>query len=116
MLQGQRPEAVLYDLGMPGGAEFPSQVAAQYSDVALIAVTREGELRGGLLAMMAGASGYIQSPSRPEVVSASLRGALTRKRLECALRGGPGATPKVKKTPRSEPGTATAGKLSIATS
>jgi DNA-binding response OmpR family regulator len=53
----------------------------------VVAVTRPGKLRNGILAMIAGASGYVQTPLQPDTVVTSLRSALRRKRLDSAVQG-----------------------------
>ena len=82
-------QAILYDHAMPGmnGELLLKTVCADFPGVAAVAITRPGELRHGVLAMLAGASGYIQSPLRPEVIGASLRTALAKKWLDSAVRG-----------------------------
>ena len=84
-----RYQAVLCDLELPGegGMMLVSSVQAGFPDVAVVVITRPGKLRNGILAMMAGASGYIQAPLQPEIVTASLRSAMRRKQLDSAMRG-----------------------------
>lgn len=88
MLSEGHHQAILCDLDMPGmgGELLLKTVCADFPEVAAVAVTQPGKLRHGVLAMFAGASGYIQSPLRREVMSASLRTALTKKRLDSAVR------------------------------
>ena len=88
MLSEGHHQAILYDHAMPGmnGELLLKTVCADFPEVAALAVTQPGELRHGVLAMLAGASGYIQSPLRPEVMGASLRTALTNKWLDSAVR------------------------------
>jgi DNA-binding NtrC family response regulator len=88
MLSEGHHQAILYDHAMPGmnGELLLKTVCADFPEVAALAVTQPGELRHGVLAMLAGASGYIQSPLRPEVMGASLRTALTKKWLDSAVR------------------------------
>lgn len=84
-----RHQIVLCDLEMPGkgGMVLVNSVHAGFPDVAVVVITRPGKLRHGILAMIAGASGYIQAPLQPEIVAASLRTAMTRKLLDSAMRG-----------------------------
>ena len=83
-----RHQIVLCDLDSPGisNKELFNRVRADFPDVALVVVTRPEKLRDGMLAMVEGASGYIQTPFQPELVASGLRSALTRKRLESAMR------------------------------
>ena len=89
MLSLGRHQAVLCDLELVGmdGTALMNAVCADFPDVAVVAITRPRKLRHGVLAMFAGASGYIQTPLHPEIVVASLRNALNKKRLNCAVRG-----------------------------
>ena len=87
MLGQGRHKAVLCDLEMPGldGMGLLYNVCADFPDVAVVVITPPGKLRNGVLAMLAGASGYIQTPLQPGVVVASLRTALKRKQLNSAM-------------------------------
>ena len=89
MLGQRRHQAVLCDIEMSGiGVKaLLKAVNAQFPDVAVVAVTRPSALRHGVLAMIAGAAGYVQTPLQPENVVASLRSALNSKRLDSAVRG-----------------------------
>ena len=86
---GDALEIVLCDLDLheSGGKVLLNAICADFPGAAVIAITRPGKLRNGVLAMIAGASGYIQMPLHPATVVASLRGALRRKRLDSAVRG-----------------------------
>jgi two-component system C4-dicarboxylate transport response regulator DctD len=88
MLSTGRHQAVLCDLEMPGtgGMVLSDNVCADFPNVAVVVITPPGKLRQGILAMIAGASGYIQMPLQPQTVVASLRSALQRKRLDAAMR------------------------------
>jgi len=89
MLRRGRHQVVLCDLDLheSGGKVLLNAICADFPGAAVIAITRPGKLRNGVLAMIAGASGYIQMPLHPATVVASLRGALRRKRLDSAVRG-----------------------------
>ncbi len=88
ILSQGRHLAVLCDLELPGkGMKLVSSVHAGFPDVAVVVITRPGKLRNGILAMLAGASGYVQAPLQPEIVTASLRSAMRKKQLDSALRG-----------------------------
>ena len=91
MLSQGRHQVVLCDLEMPGmsGMVLVNSVSAGFPDVAVVVVTPPGKLRHGVLAMIAGSSGYVQKPLQPETVVASLRRALKRKQFESAMRGYP---------------------------
>jgi DNA-binding NtrC family response regulator len=62
-------------------------IRANFPDVAVVVITRPGKLRNGILAMIEGASGYIQTPLQPEMVATCLRSALRRKQLDSTVRG-----------------------------
>ena len=55
------------------------------ADGSALDVVGMGDVRQGVLAMIAGASDYLLKPLRPDAVVASLRRALKRKRLERSL-------------------------------
>jgi DNA-binding NtrC family response regulator len=88
MLHRGNHQAVLCDLDSSDarGKALLSTVFANFPDVAVVVVTRPAKLRHGILAMIAGASGYIQTPLQPESVAASLRSALKKKQLDSAAR------------------------------
>ena len=85
MLSSDRYEAVLCDLDMQGtgSKKLMNIVCEDFPDIAVVAVT--SQQRKGIMAMIAGASGYIQTPIQPELVADSLQSALTRKRLDAAV-------------------------------
>lgn len=87
MLTTGRYQAVFCDLRMPGtdGIEFMSQVLESFPEVAFVMVTEPQDLRYGILAMISGASDYVQTPLGPETVTSSLNRALRRKRFERVL-------------------------------
>jgi len=87
MLNNQRYQVVLIGLDVPEmkGMKFVNYVRERFPEVALVVVTKPDDLRSAMLAMISGASGYIQTPLRPETVCSSLKSALKRKRLESAL-------------------------------
>jgi DNA-binding NtrC family response regulator len=89
MLDDSHHDAVLCDLEMPGmgGMALLDVVRVKFPDVAVVMITRPGKLRNGVLAMIAGASGYVQMPLQPEMVAASLKSALIRKQLDSAMYG-----------------------------
>lgn len=78
--------ALLCDVETPGtaGVGLLNAVRADFPNVAVVVVAPPKKLRNGIMAMMAGASGYIQTPLVPAVVAASLRSALRRKQLDSA--------------------------------
>ena len=89
MLNERRYHAVLCGLDLPGekGMSFLNLVCDEFPEVAVVIVTKPGELHRAMMAMIAGASGYIQTPLRPAAVSSSLKSALKKKWLESALLG-----------------------------
>jgi len=89
MLRQGLHQVVLCDLDTHGsdGMVLLKAVCADFPQVAVVAVTRPGKLRNGILAMIAGASGYIQTPVQSDTVVTSLRSALRRKRLDSAVQG-----------------------------
>lgn len=86
-LSDQKYQVVLCGLDVPGmnGMKFLNLVCKGFPEVAVVVVTKPRDLRRAMLAMVSGASGYVQTPLRPEIFSASLRSALKRKSLESAL-------------------------------
>jgi CheY-like chemotaxis protein len=78
-------QAILCDLKLPGADKFMRDVRNQFPSVALLVFTQPGDLRGGILATLSGASGYIQAPLNPQKLTAVLHSALERKRLESAI-------------------------------
>lgn len=89
ILRQGRHQAILCDLRTTGtgGKGLLNDVRAEFPDIAVVVVTTPRKLRHGILAMMAGASGYVQTPLLPENLTASLSGALKRKHLDMATRG-----------------------------
>jgi DNA-binding NtrC family response regulator len=87
VLARERYQAVLWDLDMPGSdaMEQIRRISADFPHVAFIALTKPQDLRRGMLAMISGAAGYIQSPLHPKTVAQSFESALKRKQLESAL-------------------------------
>lgn len=88
MLSEGRHQVVLCDLEMPArdGMVLLKSVRAGFPDVAVVVIAEPGNLRRAILAMIAGASGYIQAPLERESAAASLRSAMKRKELDSALR------------------------------
>jgi DNA-binding NtrC family response regulator len=84
LLEKNPYQAVFYDLRAPGmdGMEFMRRVHQRSPNVAFVMVTRPEDVRYGILAMLSGASDYIQAPLDPRAVIASLARALRRKYLE----------------------------------
>jgi len=87
MLEHSCFEGVLCEQNLPGmaGMELLSEVKTSYPQVAFVMIAESGDVRQGVLAMIAGASGYLLKPLRSEAVDASLHLALGRKRLERSL-------------------------------
>jgi DNA-binding NtrC family response regulator len=87
MLKDCSFQVILCDLtlGGMGGMELLSEVRTKFPEVAFVMVADAGDVRQGVLAMIAGASDYLLKPLRPDAVVASLRRALKRKRLERSL-------------------------------
>lgn len=71
------------------GVELMSRALQRFPEIAFVIVTERDNLRPGILAMMSGASDYIQAPLCPETVAASVRRALWRKLIERALAESP---------------------------
>jgi DNA-binding NtrC family response regulator len=87
MLKDCAFHGVLCDCTMAGmgGMELLSKVRANFPEVAFVMIADPGDVRQGVLAMIAGASDYLLKPLRADAVVASLRRALKRKRLERSL-------------------------------
>jgi DNA-binding NtrC family response regulator len=88
-LSDHRYQAVLcrLDVSAKNGMKFLNIVSKRFPEVAVVVVAKPGELHRAMMAMIAGASGYIQTPLRPAAVSSSLKSALKKKWLESALLG-----------------------------
>ncbi|MBZ5540028.1 MAG: response regulator [Acidobacteriia bacterium] len=89
LLQREKPDAVISDLNMPGmtGMELLAAVRRQYSYLALLVTTGVDDVRMGIQAMKLGADDYLVKPLQEEVVIASLKRALQKKRLEQEVEG-----------------------------
>jgi two-component system response regulator AtoC len=74
-----------YTLADMGGMELLSEIRTKFPEVAFVMVADSGDVRHGVLAMIAGASDYLLKPLRTDAVVASLRRALKRKRIERSL-------------------------------
>ena len=87
MLESNYFEGVLCEQNMPGmaGMELLSEVRTSFPQVAFVMIAESGDVRQGVLAMIAGASDYLLKPLHSDAVDASLRRALKRKRLERGL-------------------------------
>jgi DNA-binding NtrC family response regulator len=88
-LSEQPYQVVLCELEVPGmkGMKFVNLVSEEFPDVAVVVVTQPRNLRRAMLAVISGASGYVQTPLRPETLTANLKSALKRKWLESAVLG-----------------------------
>ena len=77
-------DAVLADLYMPGlsGMELLREVRPLYPSLAFLMVTGVDDIRVGIEAMKEGADDYLVKPLQLEVIVASLKRALEKKRLE----------------------------------
>lgn len=89
LLYRDRHRAVLFDLNEfgAGGKVLLETICADFPETAVVVITPPAKLHHGLLAMIAGASGYIQPPLLPKNVADSLHRALKRKELDSATRG-----------------------------
>ena len=87
MLGNQAFELILCDLDLPhgGGDELVGELCAKSPDSVVVVVTKARDLRRGIMAMMAGASGYIQFPAEPNEMIETLQSLRLRKRLESAV-------------------------------
>ena len=74
--------------------QLMDQVFAAFPTIAFVIITEPKDLRNGILAMISGASDYVNEPLAPDIIRASLERAQNRKRAECALKkhmGRPGS-------------------------
>jgi DNA-binding NtrC family response regulator len=80
-------QGVLCDHSMPGmdGMDLLNEVRANFPEIAFVMIAESGDVRQGVLSMIAGASGYLLKPLQSDAVVASLRQALKRKRIEHTL-------------------------------
>jgi DNA-binding NtrC family response regulator len=67
------------------GMGLLNEVRTSFPEVAFVMVTESGDVRHGVLAMIAGASGYLLKPLQSDAVVTGVRQALQRKRLELSL-------------------------------
>lgn len=74
-----------YTMDSMGGMELLNEVRTKFPEVAFVMVADSGDVRQGVLAMIAGASDYLLKPLQADAVVASLRRALKRKRIERSL-------------------------------
>ncbi len=81
-------DAVLTDLMMPGmdGIEFCSRLAANRPDIPVIVMTAFGSLETATAAIRAGAYDFVTKPIELELLSATLRRAIERRRLQEQIR------------------------------
>ena len=86
-LDNQRHHIVLVGLDTLElkGMKFVKLVRERFPQAALVVAAEPGRLYNAMLAMISGASGYIQTPLRPDNVCSTLNSALKRRRLESAL-------------------------------
>jgi|SRR5208282_2128565 len=84
VLQGDRFDAVISDLQMPGigGLELLTQVRRRYPHVAFLVTTGVDDVEVGVQAMRSGADDYLVKPLLESAVIASLERALHKRHLE----------------------------------
>jgi len=84
VLQGQRFDAVISDLCMPGmgGMELLAEARRQHPHVAFLVTTGVDDVEVGVQAMRSGADDYLVKPLLENVVLASLERALHKRQLE----------------------------------
>ena len=83
-LQGERFDAVISDLQMPGisGLELLTQVRRSYPHMAFLVTTGVDDLEVGVQAMRCGADDYLVKPLRESAILVSLESALHKRQLE----------------------------------
>jgi putative nucleotidyltransferase with HDIG domain len=83
-LQGERFDAVISDLQMPGisGLELLTQVRRSYPHMAFLVTTGVDDLEVGVQAMRCGADDYLVKPLRESAIRVSLESALHKRQLE----------------------------------
>jgi cyclic di-GMP phosphodiesterase len=83
-LQGERFDAVISDLRMPGlsGMELLAEVRRHYPHMAFLVTTGVDDVDVGVQAMRSGADDYLVKPLRECTVLASLENALHKRHLE----------------------------------
>lgn len=84
LLQAESVEAIISDLNMPGitGLHLLETVRQKYPRTAFLMATGVDDIRIGIEAMKKGADDYLVKPFQFDVVVASVRRALEKKRLE----------------------------------
>jgi two-component system, NtrC family, nitrogen regulation response regulator GlnG len=96
MLSAEHYQLVLCYLDAPWErwTRFLNLVRQEFPEVAVVVITKRGDLRRGVEAMISGASGYIQTPIQPKTLIPLLQSALKSKQLEAALLGLPQRRPQ----------------------
>ena len=74
------PGCVVMDVRMPGidGVEGQRRLAGARSDLPVILITGDGDIRLAVRCLQAGAADFLEKPFEPEELVASVRSALTR--------------------------------------
>jgi two-component system C4-dicarboxylate transport response regulator DctD len=88
LLQAGPYEAIISDLNMPAvsGLDLLETARQKYPHTAFLMVTGVDDIRIGIEAMKKGADDYLVKPFQFDVVVASVRRALEKKRLEVIVR------------------------------
>jgi two-component system, NtrC family, nitrogen regulation response regulator GlnG len=91
MLSAEQYQIVLcyFDAPWDRWTRFLNLVRQEFPEVAVVVVTKRGDLRRGVEAMISGASGYLQTPIEPKTLVPVLQSALKSKQLEAAVLGLP---------------------------
>jgi DNA-binding NtrC family response regulator len=87
MLRKETFQGILCDLTTSSteSMDLLIQIRVSFPAVAFVMVTSPKGLRDGILALIAGASGYLVKPLTPEAIPESARRALDRKHFELCL-------------------------------
>ena len=82
MLKGQRPDAVVTDISMPGlsGLALIKEIAKLHADLPTLVLSMHDELVHGERALRAGAKGYLVKQEAPESVIKAIRMVLVGER------------------------------------
>jgi DNA-binding response OmpR family regulator len=86
-LRAEPADLAVIDLGLPGmgGRDLIARLA-QKGQVAMVAVTREGEAEQRIAALEAGADDYVVKPYHPGELVARVRAVLRRRRIQVAMK------------------------------
>jgi DNA-binding NtrC family response regulator len=89
LLRNQKFDGILCDLGSrrSEAMNLLAEIGRNCPAVAFVMIAKRRDVRLGMLALIAGASGYLLKPSDASAILAVANAALAKKRLDLRLRG-----------------------------